>query len=129
MSAFICSDKHISALVNWAARNKCDYWPEGAVRRSNVECHEKEVFKMLLAENYASVNYRYNEEDEPEGTYDPKALVTDPVHIIKMCHCLDYQSCEHPGWADSRAKALLDQIESAAIRALPGYDNAPWELT
>jgi len=48
------------------------------------------------------------------------------VQVLKSIDCLDYQSCEHPGWAASEAKAFIDRLQSAAIHALPGYEAAIW---
>lgn len=128
MSAFICSDNHISVLVKWAAKHNVKFMRENPTSSNPVEGHEHEVFHILLAENYKSVNYRYDEKDEPEDTYDRMAPLMRSIEIAKLCHSLGYQSCEHPEWDDSRAKALLHCIEQAAIRSLPGYDEAPWSL-
>ncbi len=50
-----------------------------------------------------------------------------PVSILKMCDCLEYQSCETEDWEKSVAFALLTAIRKAAIHTLPGYDDAPWD--
>ena len=60
--------------------------------------------------------------------YDAFATSLRPIDVIKACHCQEYQSCEHDGWETSTAKAIVDAIEGAASRALPGYDDAPWEI-
>jgi hypothetical protein len=51
------------------------------------------------------------------------------LQIIKACRCLEYQCSDWRGWQESRARQLLDAIESTAIRKLPGYDDLLWELT
>ena len=52
------------------------------------------------------------------------------VQIIKAARCLDYQSCEHPGWEQSDACKLLQAIIGDDTSAhLPGYDEAEWEIT
>ncbi len=40
--------------------------------------------------------------------------------------CLDYQSCEHPGWEASESHSFLESLKSAAVSALPGMDAAKW---
>lgn len=119
MSAFICSDKHISAIVRWACINNI----------ANVAGKEQEVVDLLHAENVKSVNYRYGSPDPGEGAiYDTLAPNLSPVEVIKACQCLDYQSCEHPGWEGSWAKERLGGILQAAIAKLPGYTKAQWHI-
>ena len=50
-----------------------------------------------------------------------------PVALLKMCDGLDYQSCETDDWRETVAFRLLAAIRAAAIRSLPGYDDAPWD--
>lgn len=134
MSAFIVSDYHINALVSWASsRNGNDavsyYW---SGRRRDVREDSKRVASVLHAENVRSVNARYSECDEPAGfKYRPVALgytKITPVQVIKACHCLEYQSCETSDWQETEAFAILAGIQDAALRALPGYDDAAWAL-
>lgn len=49
------------------------------------------------------------------------------VSILKMCDCLEYQSCETEDWDKSVAYSIVRAIRKAAVRALPGYDDAPWD--
>jgi hypothetical protein len=86
---------------------------------------------MLLAENFRSVNHRYAEEGEPAGMYEyrePKVgpIGYNPVQVLKAIHCLEYQSCEHPEWETSEARAFLKALEARTIRKIPGYDAAEW---
>lgn len=134
MSAYVVNDYHINVLVSWAASqhglNAVSYYWQG--KRRDVRGDEKRVASVLYAENVRSVNARYNECDEPAG-FKYKALSLGytglkPVDIISACHCLEYQSCETSDWDETEAKAILDGIIAAAIRQLPGYADAPWEL-
>lgn len=52
-----------------------------------------------------------------------------PVDILAMCACLDYQCCETNDWESTLAYKLVNRIKDAAIKQLPGYDDAPWEYT
>lgn len=62
--------------------------------------------------------------------------------------CFDYQTCEHPGWHDSKVRALLDALHTAVLErhpalgarvtgpfgetyrytTLPAWDLAPWGI-
>lgn len=105
------------------------------------------IARILWRENVASVIYRYPDcagdyaaaPGWPEGFEESELAasittgactyprVTNPVHILKMVSCYEYQSCEHPDWPTSFAHELCDRIRRAAISALPGYEAAPWE--
>ena len=156
MSAFIVSKRHIDFLISagllldpshklrWQSpgqevdgtRERGEPWGPAAVStyRERVRglTHETAdaVGHMLLTENHRSVNHRYDENDEPDGMYafEPYKGEIDPVAVLKQIACLDYQSCEHPGWNDSEAKAFLDALTWHAIPELRGYDGASWGI-
>ena len=52
-----------------------------------------------------------------------------PVVILSAIACYEYQSCEHPGWATSEAHDFCHALRIKMIRMLPGYADAPWEVT
>lgn len=96
---------------------------------------------LLYQENIRSVRARYPDDkwsDLPGPTIKPLHIVVSPeeayrmrllpaVALLKLCDCLDYQSCETDDWHQTPAFELLDLIRRAAIHALPGYDKAPWD--
>jgi len=88
---------------------------------------------ILYRENVRSVQHRYPNDsfESPErlmiGRY--RRQIADPVQLLKMCQCLDYQSCETTEWEQSTAYKILQSIISAAIGDLPGYREAAWEFT
>lgn len=142
MSAFICNPEHFHALAAFATQGNV-YSPAGiepAWLRSRCEEylvtpereHDATVARILYLENVRSVDYRYGEKNEidPEywniRSYPP---VNNPVHILKMCACLEYQSCETPDYRDSLAYLLLTRIRAKAIKSLPGYEDAPWDYS
>lgn len=90
------------------------------------------IGQMLMRENRLSVNHRYGE-NEVEGiyTYKRSALprAVNPVVILKGLDAFEYQACEHPGWERSEAHAFCQALRRRMIRRLPGYDDAPWEIT
>ncbi len=52
----------------------------------------------------------------------------DPVQVLKALECYEHQSCEHPGWESSSARAWCDSLRQQAIAHLPGYDAAAWAI-
>jgi hypothetical protein len=135
MSAFMCSDRHLTALAAYAVRHGlsgsmtlADQCRPSHVSREALA----EVFGVLARENVASLDARYpNDKGVPIGEPDMGVARMEaflPITIIKACHCYAYQSCEHTGWETSRAKQIVERIEAHAVRSLPGYEAAPWGL-
>jgi hypothetical protein len=151
MSAFICGPDHFKALAIFAAergrhgRNVDPRYVEG--------CAQLELYRdlelasayadILYAENIRSVLKRYPNDDEesaPGPIEKPKNIKVTardaaapkyklkPVDLLKMCDCLEYQSCETKDWETTPAYRLLNAIRKAAIHALPGYEDAPWDF-
>lgn len=88
------------------------------------------VGQMLADENYRSVNHRYAEDEDPEGffAFDRAPVSVDPVQALKAIRCYEYQSCEHPEWENSEARAFCDALRLRMINKLPGYEEAAWEI-
>jgi hypothetical protein len=94
---------------------------------------------MLWKENMISVAHRYSGpvEELPGDRYVEDGITKpdvaaqaviafNAVQVLKACNCLEYQSCEHPGWEASEAHAFLQALKDKAVRALPGYETARW---
>lgn len=96
---------------------------------------------VLYRENIRSVSHRYPNdtyEELPGPIVKPLRMVVTvrdmigkldgvkAVHMLKMCNCLSYQCCETDDWEQTAAYELIQIIIGAAIRALPGYELAPW---
>ena len=127
MSAFMVLPIHVAAMVRWYVRDP--YAPNGLKADGGVEA----LADQLHRENALSVNYQYsNYPAELPHRFSfseiNRAPELSPVQMIKACNCLAYQSCEHPGWEGSDAKKVVDDMRSAAIARLPGYDEAPWSI-
>lgn len=86
---------------------------------------------LLVQEQRLSVAWRYSDSPDLPGSYE--ALETpyrhrhvmpfiadgyDPRAILMACRGYAYQSCEHPGWHTSEAKAVVDVIEAHATSAV-----------
>lgn len=151
MSAYIVSDNTIHAIVGFAWGNGYSPnvstvrdWPGTTTPHGYIllrdQCHRttpSRIGQLLLHENYLSVNYRYREDDQtPRYTFkrfdvfDIKGTrrPLKPIDIVKLCDCLDYQSCEHPGWPDSWARDFLTRVKDVAMQTSPEYEAAPWGL-
>lgn len=153
MSAFIVGKAHIDALVQAGltfSRHDRMRWylPASGTQRCYRELDHttaNAVGKMLWAENIASVRHRYPDvsatlEDAPgpvgltpfevNGYTFPvfSARKLSAVETLKAVACYEYQSCEHPEWETSEAKAFCEALTSQAIHSLPGYDDAAWAV-
>lgn len=120
MSAFVCSEQHIGALARYMAEADRP-WDEAFAR----------TFRLLMDENIASVCHRYHDDDPSEyayvvteDTYNASPVLTDPVQVLGLCNCLEYQSCEDAdAYYDSPAWAMLNRIRCKAIDQLPGVHD------
>ena len=137
MSAFIVSPKTIRVV--------CRFYKHLSRYQLGKHFNFENGVKLLLDENIKSIKYRYpdltgNEitsflPDYDYNTYLAEAqsfIITDlqykPIEIIRACHCIEYQSCEHPDYYNSDAFNLLHDIIKSAIYNIPGYEEARGEL-
>lgn len=156
MSAWIVSKRHIDYMLT--AGLKFDSYPLGwmaPVEEKPAEVHERgepwgpeavaharerrqeltgesagRVGVMLWAENYESVNHRYDEREVEAELYEYKPYPggVDPVQVLKAIDCFEYQSCEPPGWEASEARAFCEALRQRTIGKLPGYEEAKWAI-
>lgn len=150
MSAFICGPDHFRALACYAVafESKCNFSRVSVeyigLAKDQITSYKQAlgngspqewIANVLFHENVRSVRHLYPDGDLPGPIDlpdlitidDPRVTVKNPVHILKMCACLTYQSCETADWEQTPARKLLAAIEQAAIRELPGWDDAPWD--
>ena len=135
MSVFIVSPEHINVLLDAALRYTDEigmtvYTTDGqalAIDRTNRD----QVGQMLLATNAASAGARH--EETPElyiySYTTPVRFDWEAVDVLKAISCYEYQACEAPGWERSAARAFCEGLRRAVTPALPGYTDAPWEIT
>ena len=135
MSVFIVSPEHINVLLDAALRYTDEigmtvYTSDGqavTVDRTNRDT----VGQMLLETNAASIGARHEEATELYiySYATPVRFDWEAVDVLKAISCYEYQASEAPGWDTSTAKAFCEGLRRAVIPALPGYDDAPWEIT
>lgn len=125
MSCYMVSNEHIRELaVFWALR--CERLP--TMDREQA----KKAFHALALLNAQAVADRYGGElDVPVYEITEAHVcyrkVTDPVAILRMVAGLRYQCIDADEYDHFPGRGIMEQIERAAIRALPGYQDAPWE--
>ncbi|GJD97441.1 hypothetical protein [Methylobacterium iners] len=127
MSAFVVSKFQIDAILT-AALN---YGADGVDRNSATD-----IGRVLWLENGKSFAALYPAKVDAieiatrrAEVYVFKAVaVPSIVEAAKLVDSLEYQSCEHDGWARSDALAWLGVIRAALLRSLPGYEGAAWAV-
>lgn len=118
MSAWIVSKRHIDALVT------------AAIRHRILGCKNPSALGAMLWEtNHESVSYRYDRKEiAPRYTYEDN--YQRPWIVLKAIACYEYQACEHPGWDDSEARKLCEQLRARLVAEMPEFATADgWGLT
>jgi hypothetical protein len=94
-----------------------------------------EIGSVILAQNVASVAYRYSEPIVPgenvykfrqhRGVYanDRRKVI---AQALKAISCIEYQSCEDPGWYGSDARQILNFMARSLANKLPEISGAEW---
>ena len=148
MSCYIVENEHVKQLAGYLCNQ--DYptierlainFAKGFERDLKTRMVESDKLathfaNALLAENYKSVAYRYDkQENYPPEEFDSvtvtlgevlRANQIPAINILTAVECLEYQSCECPNWDDTYAKRICDAIRSLAIRRLPGKSTTNW---
>lgn len=143
MSAFVVSHAHINTMLSFANMNGRTYGTlsvKGQRFNLNSDGDLQKMAEILYAQNVRSVHARYPDDDDVStlpgvigevGTdiryrFVPKR--TPAVQQLKLLSCYDYQSCETDDYAESMAAAIVESLRTQAIHALPGYEDAEWEV-
>ena len=139
MSAYVVDLNHINYLIN-AALTTGDGYQRFSFYH-NDQRHEVDsdtasaLGQMLLDECIRSVSYRYADSAPLPGPVDESPVYSytwnhydgfKPAQVFKSIRCLNYQSCEHPGWEESAAWAFLQSLTNATIGRVQGYEAAEW---
>lgn len=130
MSAFIVSYATINAILAFAVAHKAWFYTDNIPGKyANEEGIAPMVGRIILHENYRAVNHRYDEEIRAHVLrYVPAAKVLRPVEVLKLISCVEYQLAEPDNYKRTEAWELLQAIKDAAIRELPGFEEATRDL-
>ena len=139
MSAYVVSDKTITAIVT-AMQHKVfatDLKDPSNGNIYNARTNPQMYGQMLLNENYRSVNYRYDEQEEPhmfKMTYKTTEKgYRDDFTLGEMygsiCSYM-YQTCETPEWIGSDIYfAMCHLKDDLAERMLEKLDDEmTWDI-
>lgn len=126
MSAYVVPQAHIRAIVNWATISRAG--KRNLPTRVSV-MSAQELGQQLLDANVRSVNYRYNDKSVAEK-YVHKVNLTliSPLQVLKALDGLEYQCCEPNDYDGSECDQIINALRRAAIRCLPGYEQAEWTI-
>lgn len=118
MSAWMCSDAHISALLTFAIEHGAQYPSPDSGRPVTITAENATAIgQILVLENVRSLMARYGDDSHMHDfAFQPFSHVLTPVEALKAVACLDYQSCEDAGWEASLARKILDGIDAAILR-------------
>ena len=127
MSAWIVGQDHIDLIVSGVVA-----LTEG-IPLADAPAMADALGKDLWTECHNSVNYRYSEDEAvPEYSWTPVPEVMEPelsgwvlVQLLHNVHCYTYQSCEHPGWKESKAHEVATALETELEKRLIGWPREP----
>ena len=102
------------------------------------------TYKELADENDKSLQARYGDRSKTMNgnrwPYVPGGEVT-PQDVAMLARSYSYQTCEHPGWEESRAHTLISRLINAidpnnslqegawSVSSLNQADNDSWYAT
>ena len=119
MSAYVVGDKHINALVTWAADKRVYYWDEAAGCSRHIAeypAHRRSSCAMRTSVASTPATAR----DEPAGVIAfrrellPLPARKAAAQIVQACRCYAYQTCETPDHRTTEAWIAMEAIEHAA---------------
>lgn len=114
MSSYIVDKEHIEQIVLYVYKlqgfDLLSYYHKG--KRKEFDSLG-DVAKELSIANCEGVNYRYEENNNPYS-FDDLSIgnlkVKNPLQVIQLIRCLEYQSCDSPNYENSLAKTILKTI-------------------
>jgi hypothetical protein len=84
----------------------------------------------MLCEAYPrTVEDRNDDATQPVYTFTWKPCAPDPVEILQALESYEDRARRTDEWTHTEAATFCDQLCSRMTQLLPGYDDAPWELT
>lgn len=124
MSSYIVYKEHIEQIVLYVYKLKgidsLNYYHN----KERIEFDSLgNVAKELSTANCEGVNYRYKDNNKPYS-FDDLSIgnlkLKNPLQVIQLIRCLEYQSCDIPNYENSLAntilKTMIDHIVSYMIQ-------------
>ena len=114
MSSYIVDKEHIEQIVLYVYKLKgIDslnyYHNKERVQFDSVGNVAEELSKA----NCKGVNYRYEDNNQPYS-FDDLSIgnlkIKNPLQVIQLIRCLEYQSCDNPNYENSLANSILKTI-------------------
>tara|TARA_R100001443_G_scaffold34176_1_gene47984 strand:+ start:610 stop:1095 length:486 start_codon:yes stop_codon:yes gene_type:complete len=114
MSSYIVDKEHIEQIVLYVYKLKgiesLNYYHEN--KRIQFDSMGNVAIELSKA-NCEGVNCRYDENNQPYD-FDDLSInglkVKNPLQVIQLIRCLEYQSCDNPDYKNSLANSILKTI-------------------
>jgi hypothetical protein len=134
MSAFLCSDRHLAAIVHaWIVAPRpigVRITPGVYLEPTNHEDWQR-FMDALYAANVRSVRHRYADATAPDEApvyRDSKAPNVTGLALVKLLDSYDYQACEVPNYHETPIARAVDELRRRTIAGLPEYGAAEWAI-
>jgi hypothetical protein len=128
-SRVLVTDDHLDLLVTAAVRYRV-LLPAASAAFTNagIVASPAQAGQTLQHQQHRAAAAAPPYAEPPAYRFRP---VTDlePVEVLKAAHGYADLAASSPSWASSPARRLLEAIERAAVRQLPGYAAAPYHWT
>ena len=133
MSAYIVNMETISVIADafskYGIAYKGEYYePPACAWLIDIDDERRRIGQSLLCQNYASVNYRYSE-DESAPDFEYKEVEWDFGTLLGCIQCYEYQACETPDYYESEIHKSLDEMKKDMLpRIIEGvlHQEIPW---
>lgn len=131
MSAYVVNNETISVI----AKGLVDYGVEtrevkfDAMQMMLVNMRYEPVGQWLLDQNYKSVNYRYND-DEQTPKFNYEEIEANEGTLLGCINCYIYQACETPDFEHSEIYKALQTLKNKMLERMikaKGYE-IPWGI-
>ena len=127
MSALILGKENIDVIVT-ELNKQCN--------NNLIDSILTRIGRILVKENYRSVNYRYNTIYKPKTYYYTPSKDYNKFQVYKTCSCYIYQTCETDNYEKTEAikivKGIQENIRKSLnmtekqIESTEEYEKAEW---
>lgn len=132
MSAYIVSENLLNELVNYALTKKVYVYHNKTAYSIDNKKLAVQFLDVLNAENYKSVNYRYNEKTKPIAVEFKQNYINYTVEQIAYLGDrlseYEYQTCEHKTFRSSLANAFVESMQKHLLRNLSDLVSTKKEI-